>query len=268
MKNVKTTMIASAIALSCGAGNVLADSWTILQTTNLNGSTTHTLTQNANSTASGTTNSVQAINNINLNTTDGVINTGSTQTVNMADNLTFDQDSAGNNNIQAGNNAVTLTVTGLTQSLAANATSTTIKFEQGVTSATGTGNVQAINRVKATTVTSLSQSLTGSALTLDFDQANGADENIQAGNLIDASTVGDSLSTTAGNVTQTITVLNANMTQDSTAQSLQASNALITASGSGVGHITQTFTVDSLGMTQSGADGSVESGNYVGVKIN
>ena len=264
MKHIKTTMIASAIALSLGTGNVLADSWTIIQEATLNTNPT-TLTQNKDT--SGTTNSVQAINNINLQNDNGDIIAGSTQTLNTTKNITFDQDDAGSNNIQAVNNAVTKTVTDLTQTLNSTAIQT-IKFEQGVDSATGTGNVQAVNRVKATTVTKLNQSITGSSnITLDFDQANSADQDIQAGNLIDASTAGDSLATT-DDVKQTIDVLDSDMKQEDTKASIQAGNALITAkTGVATGKITQKFTTGTLTMLQSGANGSVQSGNYVGVQL-
>jgi hypothetical protein len=267
MKHVKTTMIASAIALSLGTANVLADSWTILQTGNLNTNAT-TLTQNVNG-STGATGSVQAINNINLGN-NGVIDAGSTQDLNTSQNITFDQDSAGADNIQAVNNAVAPDVTGLTQTLTSGATQT-ITFEQGVDATSDTGNVQAVNRVKATTVTALSQSITGTGnTTLDFDQApNGADQNIQAGNLIDVSTDGDTISTTDGDVSQTVNVLESNMEQNLTTTSLQANNALITptTSSGGGGSITQTFTNGTLAMTQTGTNGSVQSGNYVGKKL-
>jgi len=264
MKNVKTTMIASAIALSCGAGNVLADSWIIVQEANLNTNAT-TLTQNANG-STGAASSVQAINNINLGS-DGVIDTGSTQTLNTSQAITFDQDNAGADNIQAVNNAVTPTVTDLTQTLTSSAAQT-IKFEQGIDGAIGTGNVQAVNRVKATTVTKLSQTISGSAnTTLDFDQGSLTATNaIQAGNLIDASTAGDTVSD--ANVSQTVDVLASNMEQNLTTASLQANNALITPTTGGTaggGGITQTFTNGTLTMLQSGTNGSYQSGNYVGV---
>lgn len=295
-------MIASAIALSLGAGNVLADSWTIIQEATLHAGPA-TLKQ-----INGTTYSTQAINSINLNKSNGKALSGSSQKVitsrnvklrqrgstaysnqainrisadQVGDNtgeftqslivnanktIRLDQDGAGNNNIQAVHDADANRVKDLSQNINLSGAST-IHFEQGFTSATGTKNVQAGSRVKATTVTKLRQAITGSNTTLDFDQANSATKDIQAGNVIDARESGASLSTADGNVTQKINVNTVDMLQEDTGKSIQAGNALITASGATGGKIKQTFKVGTLTMVQDNANGSHQAGNYVGDKI-
>jgi hypothetical protein len=264
MKHVKTTMIASAIALSLGTANVLADSWTITQEFTLSNTATQSIIQNG-----GTTNSVQAINNINLDGSGRTVNDSSSQTLTIDTDITLDQDAAGNNNIQAINNALVNTVNGLTQTLQPDTAAQTVKLEQGFSGTTGTGNDQAVNRVKGTTITKLNQSITGT-ITLDLDQANGVENNVQAGNLIDASTTGTTVNSagTANLVIQDINIDTLDMLQDGSDYSIQAGNALITASVATGGTIKQTITDDTLAMTQQGgADGSIQSGNYVGDRI-
>jgi hypothetical protein len=258
MRNVKTTMIASAIALSLGTANVLADSWTIVQEATI--STATTLSQ-----VGATDSSLQGINNINLNTTDGTVLGGSSQTVTIsAGGATLSQDNATVDSNQAVNRISAYDVGDTTTAITQDVDVTAGNFVLGQN---GEGNTQAINEAIAQNqLNKLEQDITASSSTLDMDQEDTTNErNIQAGNLIDVSS-GASLSTTLDDVKQTINISTLNMDQTSTGESLQAGNALITAdSGSATGTIKQSLTIGTLGITQTTTDGSIESGNYVGV---
>jgi hypothetical protein len=259
MKNVKTSMIASAIALSLGTGNVLADSWTILQDATI--ATATTLTQQTTTTGD----SVQAINNINLNTTDGEVLGGSSQLVTItAGGVTLSQDSTTNDAHQAVNRISANTVGDTSNAITQDVSVTAGNFDLDQN---GELNSQAVNEaIATTTLNKLEQTVTASSSTLDMDQKDTTNaKNIQAGNLIDVSS-GASLSTTSDHVKQTIGIDTLTMLQTETGQSLQAGNALITAnSGSATGTIKQSLTIGTVGITQTTANGSIQSGNYVGV---
>ncbi len=258
MKHVKTTMIASAIALACGAGNVLADSWTIVQEATLSDPTT--LTQTATTDAG-----IQAINNINLNMTSGIAKDGSSQKVTTAaNNLTLTQDDSTKNSKQAINRVSAYQIgegtgTTFTQDIA---TTGTIKLGQN---GAGNDNFQAGNYAVGKEITGLTQKFTG-ASTLTLEQgvtASIGTGNVQAGNLIDGRNA-----TLTGTVTQDINVSAIDMDQKGTGANIQAGNALITAAGATGGAITQTLTAAStFDMDQSAVNGSIQSGNYVGDKL-
>jgi hypothetical protein len=258
MKHVKTTMIASAIALACGAGNVLADSWTIVQEATLSNATTLTQTTT-------TDGGIQAINNINLNMSDGTVKDDSSQTVTTStNNLTLTQDDGTKNSRQAINRVSAYQIgdgtgTAFSQEIV---TTGTIKLGQN---GVGNDNFQAGNYAVAKEITGLTQKFTG-ASTLTLEQgvtASIGTGNVQAGNLIDGSNA-----TLTGIVTQDINVSAIDMDQNGTGANVQAGNALITASGATDGAITQTLTAAAtFDMDQTTANGSIQSGNYVGDKL-
>jgi hypothetical protein len=231
----------------------MADSWTVTQDfiVNAGGTSAVKLTQGSMNAA---TDSVQTFNSISLDTTAGVVDSG-TQTIQMNDvNLTLIQTAGTTGSIQTANNISASSVTSGDQNV--NTTGTiTLALSQSAT--VDTDNEQALNRVKTPTVTTaLTQDITTSSATLDMDQSSDATALLQAGNLIIADTL------PASGVTQTIAVANAYLDQLDTTTSLQAGNALIT--GNDGGTIAQSFTVDAAEFLQDGTDGSIESGNFVG----
>lgn len=301
MKMMKKLPLAVAITTLLMSANAMADSWKVLQSTDLsNTSTASTLRQTGT-----TTSSYQALNNINFDTTDGTINTGSTQdvitgsssltlqqdtstasshqaanratahtitalkqTVTTGGNITLDQDEAGTLNVQALNDAeatnATSVITSLDQELTATA-ATTIQMNQGNAAATGNNNRQAVNRVQSDNIDALNQKITddGTNVSLMMDQGKHVAGGIQAGNLIETT------GSIASGVTQSITVKEAQLSQDSSDNSIQAANAVSLGDGSGTagGEISQTFTPYKLSMVQTGANGSIQAGNYIGVAL-
>jgi hypothetical protein len=258
MRNVRTSVIASAIALSLGTTNVLADSWTIIQEATLSNPTT--LTQTSTTDAG-----MQAINNINLNTTDGIVEDGSSQKVTTTThNLTLTQDDNTKNSHQAINRVSAKgigdgTGTAFNQEII---TTGTVKLGQN---GVGNDNFQAGNYAIGKEINGLTQKYTGaSTLTLEQGVSGSIGTgNIQAGNLIDGRNA-----TLTGTVTQDISISAIDMDQNGTGANIQAGNALITASGATGGAIRQTLTAAAtFDMDQTTANGSIQSGNYVGDKL-
>jgi hypothetical protein len=147
-----------------------------------------------------------------------------------------------------------------------------ILFQQGNTTTVGNGSRQAGNYLKNKgLVTKVAQTLgaTGSAKIIKLEQAKaGATNTVQAGNLIDLSTISSGL--TSG--TQRITADGAttgelNLNQTETKAVLQAGNAVIT-DGTGLGgKLSQTGTLTKLTMLQDTANKSFQATNYLGQEI-
>jgi len=256
MKQLKKTVVI-IMANLCLSSVVLADSWQIMQEVDVSNVGADTTLRQTNSSDN---NSVQTLNNINLNTSYSTINTGSNQTVKLGGNtLTLTQDAGTSKSKQAVNRAVAKTVTDLTQVLEASAGD--IRLNQ--TGSAGNDNTQAINEVNADSINRLRQKIVAPNGSLVSNQ-NNVEKNIQASNLI---TVGRSLS--ANGVEQKILIKEATFNQQSSSQTFQAGNALLMGDGSGVtgGGITQNFTVNggALNLNQNQASGAYQSVNYSGV---
>lgn len=248
----KLSLAASITAALTVSSTAIADSWKIIQG----------VTPGANTimsqTATTTNASIQTLNNINLDSSAGNVNTGSTQTVTLGGNsLTLTQDASTTGSTQAANWAAADKITDLAQDIAA--TAGTIQLNQNAT--VGNSNIQAINGVKADTIVALTQDITVTGTDLDMNQ-EGAQKNTQTGNLISA------IEAVPSGVTQTVSVKQADLEQKTTTSAFQAGNALLTATGGAGGEISQAFTTaDTLGIIQNATDGSYQSANYAGVVI-
>ena len=292
MKNIKLSL-AAAVSVALFSGAAMADSWNITQS--VSAVTSTSVGQNGTTAAS-----TQALNAINAAGTTTIAD-GSTQTVTM-DNaatttlnqegavatstqalnyttagslegtfeqsqvgtgpLTLNQQATGDANTQGINIVETgAVVTSLTQSAA----STDVSLNQGTTVATGTTATQVGNALISTgAVASVNQDLgaDGSDVTLD-QQISGTDA-LQAGNLIDVSDAGASLTAATQDITTT-GVGTFTIDQTSTVYALQAGNAAI--SGGGDGAVTQTIATNALLQDQTDAANSWQAGNYVGPRI-
>ncbi|QTR50529.1 hypothetical protein [Candidatus Thiothrix anitrata] len=242
----------------------IAESWDVTQTTTVTDTATG-ITQNGVS-----ANSIQAVNAINLNGTTGEIGTASQTFETPADhNITLIQQSSTTASDQAINRAYAHTITDLTQEVTLSGTPT-IHLKQQAT-AQG-NNTQAINQALITNdatavISKLEQNVSFDATTFKMDQTSPAEENIQAGNLIQAGTV----SATAGDITQNITVDMARVVQENTSKSIQAPNALVTLDSGTGGSIAQSFEGTFFGSTyalrQTTANNSVQALNFAGEAI-
>lgn len=261
------SLLTTSLFLALASSNALADSWTVTQGTTVGTDTTITQTSSSGG-------SVQTINGINLNGSNGTINDTSTQNVNLGSrNITLDQKSGTTNSSQAVNRASAHTINGLTQDVTITGGPKAITMNQN--DSVSSSNSQAVNEAISSTETGaiinkLTQKIDGaSSISLQMVQS-GSSTNIQAGNLIRSS----ALSTTADAVTQTTNVGGTKLQQDTTTNSIQASNALIMLGGSSAagGKIKQTFSgtfFDALGYTfkQTGVNNSIQALNYAGVTI-
>ena len=256
MYSFKKTVAITMTSL-CLSSVALADSWQIMQEVDVSNVGGDSTLRQTNSTDS---NSVQSLNNINLDTVDSVINTGSNQTVKLgANTLSLIQDAGTTQSQQMVNRAVAKTVTDLTQMVEASAGNMQL-LQNG---AAGINNTQAINAVETSNINRLRQKIVAPNTTLKATQDN-VEKNVQSGNLI---TVGRSLS--PNGVEQNIAVKEVVFSQVATTQTLQAGNALLMGDGSTVtgGAVTQNFTVSggALSFQQNHAGGSYQSANYAGI---
>lgn len=241
--------------------SVLADSWTLTQETTIDSSTD--IVQDGTSGGS-----VQVVNSVNLSGVDGVLNDGSTQSLDIQDKtLSLLQENGTSSSSQAVNRITGHTLNGGSQTLQSNASSvlTIISIKQA--SDIGDSNSQAINIAETSSsgqINKLSQEVKPTKNGLSFEQLGGSN-NIQAGNLMKSASV----STTAGNVTQEFTADAVNFSQENTTSGLQAGNSLIILGGGSGGTLTQDFsaTVTSgvaFNFKQTSATASIQSMNYVG----
>ena len=262
MKIIKFSL-AVAISTAILSTSAMADSWKVTQDVDVSAVGANTTLTQTNTAAAGTSGSVQSLNNINLDTTDGIIDTGSTQTVKAgANTLNLIQAASTDTSKQAANRAVAKTVTDLTQDV--QMTAGTIKLDQNA--ATLATNTQAVNEVNGEVITKLEQKITSTGTTLDMNQEGASTQNTQVGNLL---SVG--VSTATSGVNQTITVKDVTMDQKSTTSAFQSGNAMLIGDGSAVsgGSLNQKYTTAStLAMTQDGTTSSYQSANYAGVKTN
>jgi len=255
MKNFHK-IVATTLSTLCLSSAVFADSWQIIQDVDVSNVSGDTTLRQTNSTDN---NSVQSLNTINLDQTDGTINTGSNQTAKTGSNtLSLIQDNGTSQSKQSVNTATAKTINDLIQVLEASGGA--IQLNQ---SDTGSANTQAINAVKADKIIQLKQKIIASTSVLKSNQDN-VESSTQASNLI---TVSGSLSTSG--VEQSIEVKSAGFTQNSSNQTLQAGNALLIGNGSMAtgGGITQKFSTSGgeLNLIQNQAAGSHQSANYTGI---
>lgn len=260
MKTINLFLSASLFLIS---GNSMADSWTITQSVTVDTSTEVFQKE----TSSG---SVQAFNSINLDGTNGVVKTGSTQNLNIQDNnLKLEQSDGTAASSQAVNRVYANTINDIQQSVTTSGTiSNTITLEQGTT--IGDENYQSINSAvtsDAGQVDALTQNVSTSGHIIVYRQKAGT-SNIQAGNLIKSG----NLSTTSGAVSQSHSAGYASFYQSDTSNSIQAGNALIMISGQGGGTLAQEFTstvhsAPFISYAQSSTNGSVQSMNYAGDEL-
>lgn len=201
--------------------------------------------------------SVQAVNSINLSSSGSTVQATSSQTATLdSHNITLKQDLATTGASQAINRMLA-EIVGESAGAATQTVTSSGTIELNQTDA-GNSNIQAVNLVKATTVNKLKQSIDATNATMNLIQNGNDSNNIQAGNLLEA----DSLSNSSGEVLQEISLNVASFSQTNGTNNLQAGNALIT--GATGGAIKQTFTANEITMTQSGVNGSIQSVNYVG----
>jgi hypothetical protein len=253
----------TALSLALGSSYAFADSWTVTQNTTASNGVGVVLQTGTSGGA------VQAVNSVNLNSTDGTVNDTSTQTFNNGDNPpTLRQNSGTTASSQAFNRVYAHTINGVVQNVVLGGLNT-LKLDQ--TSAIGSNNTQAVNETSTPTINTakinkLTQKVDDSSNIMLLLAQSGGTGNIQAANLIQSG----NLSTTADAVTQLINVNTANILQANTTKSIQAGNALIMLADATGGALKQTFTANSTGVTrfeQATATNSIQALNYAGVAI-
>jgi len=256
----------------------------------LNAGQTATLTQD------GTNASYQALNTIEMTGGSNLLTTG-TQTVTLSE-LIMEQGTtvANTGSSQAANlllseeNIATATQTvtadialtqqnGGTSTQAVNLASAkdiTTKLTQTVTGsddtfiqnteATATGSIQAGNflDVAATgTITSVEQNYNATSATLTQEDRT---TSIQGLNVIDASAATAALTLADQNVVMPVLTMIQGVSPG-TSGSLQAGNAVLTATGATGGTVTQDVTVTTLAMSQNYNTKSIQAANFVGTLI-
>ncbi len=256
------SLLTASLFLALASSNALADSWTVTQGTTATGGTTE-LKQTSSSSAS-----TQAINSINLNSTNGTVSGTSSQSFNAGDNdLTLQQDLSTASSNQATNRTFANAIDKLTQNIIITpSTSKAVSLKQ--LASIGNGNTQSINEASISTnndsvITELSQALSATGIDIKQTQLGGT-QNTQAINLIKAGKT----SATANNITQTVNIRRAELLQFNSTQNTQVGNGLITLNGLG-GGIKQTFTTTSTIdlFKQMGTTSSVQALNYVGKSL-
>lgn len=258
-----TQITLSVLTLILLNSSALADSWTITQSVSATSANTTILQENSSN------GSVQAVNSVNLSGNNGVINDSSSQSfIGGENNLTLRQNTGTASSVQAINRIYAHTINGAAQGASLAGGPQNLTFDQA--SDIGDNNTQSLNDATtsvAGAVNKLSQSvLDTGTVSLHMTQSAGS-QNIQAGNLIKSG----ELSTTSGDVTQTVSIGLAKQVQLNTTQSIQSGNALITLGGSTAagGTLTQSYsglTLDVVGFSfqQTNANNSIQARNYAG----
>jgi len=261
MTCIKTLLLLLPLMAFCNA--TYADSWTITQSTSATSSSTTILQEGSSAGA------VQAVNSINLNGLNSTVNDGSSQQFNGGENnLTLRQHNGTTSSIQAINRVYAHTINGLTQGARLVGGPQNLTFDQA--SNIGNSNTQSLNDATTSvtgTINKLAQSVLDTAtVTMQMTQSAGT-QNVQAGNLIKTG----ELSSTSGDVSQTVRIGIVKQVQSNTSQSIQSGNALVTLGGSTAtgGTLTQSFEGSSFGFlgftfTQTSVSNSVQARNYAG----
>lgn len=184
--------LAAAVTAALLSTNVLADSWAVTQTTDINAASAETTVSQTKATAS----SVQGLNTVNFATSGGNTTAVSgTQDITPTAALTLQQTDANASSTQAGNYASAATIGSTTSGSETNLTqkftgTAAVNLKQD-TALTSTGNTQGMNVAKAGSIDDLRQELGasagGQASTVTLTQ-NAAGSNTQAANVIDATT--------------------------------------------------------------------------------
>lgn len=254
-----TTLQPLAFLLSTcllGMAVACADSWTITQGVDVTSDTTFS--------QSGS-NSLQAANAINLNSSTGTVASAS-QTANFnGHNITLTQD--GSSNQQAVNLISAAHITDATQAI--NNAGAVLLKQQG----SGSDNTQALNIAiatgSATQIDKINQTV--NAASVSFANTGSGTGNIQAGNYLQA----ESVSASASNIKQSFDITGNVTYGQSGKNNLQAGNAVISNSLASA-NVTQHYSANSISVdtsfysqesnNSSSTYGSISAANYVGKK--
>lgn len=235
------------IILSLGSAVPLsADGWSITQEVSV--------TSNTSILQEDSSDSVQAFNSINLDSTSGVV-TEANQSLTMGGHdLTLTQ-VGGNSNKQAVNIIASGKIIEANQTLSG-AGSITLSQSAGM------NNLQVVNAAitsgSGSQIDTLNQSVTADSFT--FSHQGGGSSNIQAGNYIEA----DATNPIDYSLTQNFTVNTLNYVQDGT-NNIQAGNILVKNAGYTGGIPVQNFNAGSINLSLPATlgNGSIAAGNYI-----